>query len=204
MKRIWPVLLCLTLLLAACGPSAPADTPEEALNQFLTHMKRGEYAEADDYVYTKDEDALLSDDLKNFDGGNRAFVDKIQAFDYELKEEQIGDTESTVQVSSTHHNMVPVFTDVMAELTTLILGDPATQGLNDEQMMEKVNGMLAERTATLDREQSILTVEKEFPVTLQKDGNRWKVDMDNEELVLMLTGNIFQSASDQNANETDE
>lgn len=56
MKRIWPILAVLILLLAACGPQEPTESPTEALNQFLTYMKQGKYAEADEYVYAKDGD----------------------------------------------------------------------------------------------------------------------------------------------------
>lgn len=203
MKRYLAILALLAVLLAACAqaPQTDAGTPEEALQNFLTHMKRGEYAQADKYVYANEDNDLLSDDLQNFDGGNRAFVDKLQDFSFEIGETDTGEQESTANLKLSHRNMAPVFADVMTELTVLILGDQATQALNDEQIMQKVNEMLAERTTTMEREKSIDTIERDFPVVLRKDKGEWKVDMENEELVMALTGNIFSHAQDAEQDE---
>ncbi|MGI6441662.1 MAG: hypothetical protein ACOX00_07100 [Peptoniphilaceae bacterium] len=204
MKRIWPILAVLILLLAACGPQEPTESPTEALNQFLTYMKQGKYAGADEYVYAKDGDTPLSDNLQSFDGGNRAFVDKLQAFEFETTDETTANDQTTVTVKSTNINMIPVFADVMSELTALIMSDPRVQQFDDEQMMQFVNDMLAEKTASMQRQDELETVEREFPVTMIRDKGKWKVDMDNEELVMMLTGNIFKSGEAQETNGSDE
>ncbi len=197
MRRFWPLAAILILLLTACGTGEPDHTAEQAFTNFLTHMKQGEYDQAEAYIHGKDDEDLFTDDLKNFDGGNRGFIDKLQSFDFTVQNSEETEDKATVQVTATHKNMVPVFADVMTELTVLILGDPKTQALNDEQMQQKVNDMLAERTLTMEREKAILDVEKEFAVDLLKDGKNWKVDLDNDDLVMMLTGNIFRTAEDE-------
>ena len=195
MKRLWTLLVLAVLVLAACTTdNTPAASAEETLTAFLYHMKRGEYDQANDYVYSEDD--LLSEDLKNFDGGNRAFVDQLQGFDYTLSDAAEQEEDATVQVNANHPNLVPVFSVVMTDLTEMIMTDPRIQGLSDEQMMQQVNQMLADETMSRVREGGLETLEKEFPVTLRIDGNDWKVDMENEELVKMLTGNIFSTPSE--------
>lgn len=189
MKKILALLLILCLALVGCAQKAEA--PQDTLDTFLTHMQKGEYEQADAYVANAEEEKL-AEDLNAFDQKSD-FIRIMRSFEYELGEPDIKEDAATIPIKASYPNMVPVFSSAMNEMTASIFSDPTLQALTDEQMTQKVNDMLNKYVK--EQEASLEKKEAEFAITLKKSGEKWLVDIDNEEFVLMLTGHIFTSVA---------
>ena len=186
MKK-WLLLLLVPMILIGCAQEA--NHPNRSLSEFFVHMQKGEYAEAEAYI-ASDENERLADNLESF-GKDSDFVRIMRAFEFELEDAEITDDTAIVQVSSKYRNLVPAFSGAMNEMTGLIFTDPSLQALSQEQIEQRVFEMLSTHAKELEPE--LEWKEESFPVTMVKNGESWQVNLDNEALVLMLSGHLFKN-----------
>ena len=59
MRRFFVVFLLSLVMLTAC--TQKTETPEQTLEAFLSHMQKGEYAKADEYIHNPSEEKLTQD-----------------------------------------------------------------------------------------------------------------------------------------------
>lgn len=188
MRRFFVVFLLSLVMLTAC--TQKTETPEQTLEAFLSHMQKGEYAKADEYIHNPSEEKLTKD-LEGFSTDSE-FVRILRTYEFEIgKEIKTLGNEAIIPLKAKYPNLVPVFSDVMTRVSELIFTDPTIQKLSDEQMKEKVNTMLSETAKEMEAE--LEYKESEFEVKLIKEGQDWKVDIDNKELVHTLSGHLFSN-----------
>lgn len=195
MKKVFAALLVLAAVLtvSACAPK-DASTPEAVVDSFLTQLQQGKYEEAEQWV-TQNATGLLRDGLENFEVADSHFVRALQSFTYTVKSTETGDDKATVTIDAKYKNMVPVMAAVREDMAQRIIVDPSMQKKSDEEMQKFANELLSEAAKTM--EQNIEIVEKEVEIGLDKTEDGWRVRVEEEGLVRMLTGNLFAPGPQQ-------
>lgn len=195
MKKWMGMLLALAavLTMSACAPKN-ADAPENVVDSFLTSLQQGKYEEAEQWV-TQDATGLLRDGLENFEVADSHFVKALQSFAYTVKTTEADGDKATVTIDAKYKNMVPVMAAVREDMAQRVIVDPAMQKKSDEEMQQFANELLSEAAQTM--EENIEVIEKAVEIGLDKTEEGWRVRVDEEGLVRMLTGNLFAPGTGQ-------
>ena len=200
-KWISAVILCIGLIFTVCGCGNP--TPSETVDAFLTALKTQD-EDALKSVYAEDDFDLLSNieeddstEAENDDALDalleEQLKDKLFDFDYTISNEQISNTNATVDVEFKTYE----FGEAMKKSISTYLEKAlplAFNGASEEEISHVMNEALQTEFGALKEKNYTQTAAIELT---QEDGV-WKVKKIDPEGNVMnaLSGNLVKTASE--------
>ena len=205
MKKIFCIIMVIVmaLSLASCGGSAaepeetaPAMSPTETVDSFLTAFKAGDFEGAKEFYEGSADDLSMieEEDDPALSGVIADLTSRILDFDYELSNEVINGETATVDVRFTTID----FGQIMGEVLDSMLSDSvalALSGLSQDELEAEINELVESKfseilkTAKKDKVSDV-TVE-----LVLKDG-KWLIKdlSDSEEILDAISGGLIEFA----------
>ncbi len=181
MKKIFSfmvVMLCLILGLAGCSPGkdgalgavGKVETPEDAVTSALNATRDLNMEGIKKYFGTKDilgDEGALAEDGENI----RYFVKNLK---FKVLSSEITDNTAVVKTEITNLDMLPVFQEFLAKgLEAAFQNAFAEKPLSEEELEKSTEALLI---SLLEDAKQTTTVVVE--IKLSKEGDSWKIDMD--------------------------
>lgn len=173
------LVLAVMLVFTACG-SEP--TPSDAVKTDIDKVKSEQSTDTALKALDLEEGDLKEDDQK-------AFVAKMQDFDYEIVEEKVDEDKATVKVKITTYDFGKAMEELYTELFTMAFTNP-------DASTEEVTKMFMDKMTGIEKKEYT----KEVTVNCQKKDGEWVTDVDsNEELQDAILGGLITKIDEINS-----
>lgn len=191
MKRFLSVLLAFILAISLTGCSS--ESPEQAVTNVIEAIKEMDQDKLSKYI---EYDELVNTD----ESGELTEQEEEQAksifknLEYEIISSSEEGNTAVVNADITNIDMGLVFSEMFMEMFSRALGDvfssdPMTEEESEEMMLELMTDLMEKHKNN--------TVTNTVAIKLNKVGNQWKIDMDDE-FQNALMGNLYNVVESMN------